>query len=77
MVLAPLGEVGQKLAAFAGGNREATIEGADEMCEELQSIVASVEVLREKAAADGPDEGVGGAGGKARTKKDDDDGEDA
>jgi methyl-accepting chemotaxis protein len=61
MMLRPLREVSEKLAAIAAGDGpgmgDATIEGADEMCEELQSIAASVETLRKKH------EDLGRAGG--------------
>jgi HAMP domain-containing protein len=51
MVLRPLREVGEKLQALASGNHEAAIEGADEMCEELQELAAAHETLRTKAAS--------------------------
>jgi hypothetical protein len=50
MVQVPLREVGSKFAALAAGDREARIEGADEMPDELQELAKAHEALRGKEA---------------------------
>lgn len=52
MVQVPLREVGRKFAALAAGDREARIEGTEDMPEELQELATAHESLRSAKEAE-------------------------
>jgi methyl-accepting chemotaxis protein len=48
MIVLPMREVANKLAAVAAGDRTEEVAGVDDMCDEMKDIARSVEVLRSK-----------------------------